>query len=218
MIFTLVLWAAIGIIITILFDFTEIPASLLRLTSYIWLMFIILQAGIGMAAVIARVSQLELKIADQILTKNELLEKYQGKGTEDDPILIQSQKYQFDPVEIRNSSLFIILRNCEIDKAFYVKCKNLFIEKCTFNKCNFGKCSNIIIKNCVVNQLLGLHQCHDMQIKQCTIQKLKLSYCHKNMIELCNINQISYNMSRDNIFEKNKIPTSELSKIKNSIS
>ena len=78
MIFTLVLWAAIGIIITLLSHFTELPESLLRLISNIWIMFIFLIGGIGMASFIVRTSQLEWKINDQILTKNEILEKYNG--------------------------------------------------------------------------------------------------------------------------------------------
>jgi len=218
MIFTLFLWAAIGIIMTLLSHFNQISESVLRLTANIWIMFIFLIMGIGMAAAIVRVSQLELKINDQILTKNELLEKYQGKGTEDDPILIQSQKFQTDTIEIQNSSLFIVVSNCEFDRAFYVKCKNITIEKCTFNECNFGKCSEIRIKNSLVNRLLGLFHYRDMLLKECTIQKFKLSYSHKNRIESCNIDQISYKVSRENLFEKNKIPASEFSKIKNSIS
>ena len=215
MIFTLVLWAAIGIIITLLSHFTELPESLLRLISNIWIMFIFLIGGIGMASFIVRTSQLEWKINDQILTKNEILEKYHGKGTEDDPIFIQSQKSKAATLEIRNSSLSIVVSNCEFDRASYIKCKNLTIEKCTFNECNFGKCSDIKINNSIVNRLLGLYKCHDMLLKKCTIQKLRLSFSYKNKIELCNINQIYYKVGKNNLFEKNKIPASELLKIKN---
>ena len=215
MIFTLVLWVAIGITITFLSHFTKLPESLLRLISNIWIMVIFLIGGIGMAAVITRLSQLELKIDDQILTKNELLEKYLGNGTEDDPILIQSQKSKADTLEILNSSVSIVVSNCEFDRAFYIKCKNLTIEKCTFNECNFGKCSDIKINNSVVNRLLVLYQCHDVLLKKSTIQKFRLSYSHKNRIEKCNIDQISYKIGKNNLFEKNKIPASELLKIKN---
>ncbi len=213
MIFILILCVAIGILMTILSPFTEIPESV---THYIWIIYIFLPGGFGMAAVIARWFELQFKMSDQNLTKNELLENYQGKGTEDDPILIQSQKFQSDTVEIRNSSLSIVFSNCEFDRAFYVKCKNLTIQNCRFNECNLGKCSDIKIKDCVVNRLLGLYQCHDMLIRECTIQEFRLSYSHKNVIKLCNINQISHTVSGGNLFERNKIPGSELSKINNS--
>ncbi len=47
-----------------------------------------------------------------------------------------------------------------------------------------------------------------MLLQELTIQKFRLSYSHKNIIE-------SYKVSRKNLFEKNKIPASELSKKKN---
>ena len=133
-------------------------------------------------------------------------EKWVGNGTYEKPFIIESTHSLSDKSVIKNSSLHIIIRNCEFDFLSLKRCKNIKFEGCIFETLGLSKCSEIEIKKCSFKITLEFRYCHNLYIQDCRIPFLIFSMCYENHFKTCTITQIYNYFSRANIFEEIDAP------------
>ena len=125
----------------------------------------------------------------------------QRTGTEDDPVIIeQSEKLPLSFV-VRNSSLFIEIRNVNIYYISLRTSRNILVKDCKLTRSELGHCSKIEYRNTVVSKSMSIYTTNNIQIKDCTIGKLKLNRSNSNIIKNCSIAKIKTTISKDNVFE-----------------
>ena len=109
-----------------------------------------------------------------------------GKGTKDEPFIINSLKGLSNQIWIKKSEVFIYLKNCNFNYIWLIKAQNITIENCTGD--------------------IYLHHCNNIEIKDNNIPTFKLNYSFNNKISNCSIDYVGNHFSRGNQFINNKIP------------
>lgn len=134
-------------------------------------------------------------------------EMWIGEGTSENPFIIDSIHSFSDNSIIKNTSLHILIRNCELNLLSLKKCKNFKFEKCTFDVLGLSKCSEMNVKNCSFKHSLEIRYGHNLQIQDSHIPFLIFSMCYENYFKSCTITKIFNYFSRANIFESINTPT-----------
>jgi len=133
-------------------------------------------------------------------------EKWVGNGTSENPFIIESSHSLSGKSVIKNTSLHILIRNCEFDFLSFKRCKNIKFEGCTFDVLGLSKCSEIKVKNCSFSHSLEVRYGHNLQIQDSHIPFLIFSMCYENHFKRCTIMKIYNYFSRANIFENINTP------------
>ncbi|MFW9872715.1 MAG: hypothetical protein ACFFG0_06390 [Candidatus Thorarchaeota archaeon] len=129
-----------------------------------------------------------------------------GSGTEDDPVIIEPSADLPKDFIIRNSNLYIHIKNCTIPHLTLEKCKNVMVEGCTLSICVLHKCLNITVKNSSISNFLTVYVSHGNIIEDVTINKLNIHHSNSNLVKKCKIDNIIYKFSKDNKFQGNIFP------------
>ncbi|MFX1478257.1 MAG: hypothetical protein ACFFCI_09000 [Promethearchaeota archaeon] len=141
-----------------------------------------------------------------------------GKGTKDDPFIIDGSVALPNSVEINESDAFIYLINCRISKLGITISKNITIKNSYIEQVWLSSCRDVRILNCL-NRTIGLEMSQNCVLDGCKIERGFSSWCSSyNVIKNCTIKKIwEYNIfgrCKDNVFENNKIPEKYLAKLK----
>lgn len=141
------------------------------------------------------------KYSENDLYQKAMDEKWAGNGTYENPFIVESNYSLSDKSIIKNTSLHILIRNCEFDFLTFKRCKNIKFEGCTFDVLGLSKCSEIKIKECSFKHSLEIRYGHNLQIQDSHIPFLIFSMCYENHFKTCTITKIYNYFSRANIFE-----------------
>lgn len=128
-------------------------------------------------------------------------ENWIGNGTLDNPYIIDSTHSFADKSVIKNSSLYILIKNCTFVSFILNRCKNLTFEQCTFEFLALSKSSKITLKNCSFKDSLELIYVNNSYIEDSFIPFLIFSMCYENHFKTCTVTRIYNHSSRANIFE-----------------
>jgi len=74
-----------------------------------------------------------------------VIEQWGGKGTSEEPFIIESDHSLPLRSIIKDSSFFIVVRNSTFISLTLNKCKNIRFERCIFEVLQLINCSDIII-------------------------------------------------------------------------
>ncbi len=140
-------------------------------------------------------------------------EQWSGKGTSEDPFIIESSHSFPHQTLLKDSALFILVKNCTFKYLALKRCKHVRFEGCVFAVLQLLKCSEIIITNCTFKMRLDLITSHDSYIRDSLIPFLRFGKSYKNHFKACTITQIANHFSRANIFEDINTPMQDFNNI-----
>jgi len=113
---------------------------------------------------------------------------YQGKGTKNDPIIINSiSSIPSHPILFRMKNLNIVLKNLELDDLGIYYSKNIIIENCSFRDINIYKSEAIEVKDSSISKSLSVSNCIKVSIDSSEIWQLKLN---RNLFSIYQNNHI----------------------------
>lgn len=128
--------------------------------------------------------------------------QWEGDGTARSPYIIENEHPFTQQTILKDTSLFIYIKNCSFKYLTLNRCKNIKFSGCTFEVLQLLKCSDIQIEDCRFNSKLDLTRSSNTQIFNSTIQMLYLFLCYENTFKICKISQIYNHFSRANTFEQ----------------
>ncbi|KKL19680.1 hypothetical protein LCGC14_2463060, partial [marine sediment metagenome] len=125
-------------------------------------------------------------------------EQWSGKGTSEEPFIIESDNSLPLRSIIKDSSFFIVVRNSTFISLALNKCKNIRFERCIFEVLQLINCSDIIINQCSFKLRLDLIRSHNSCNQNSFIPFLSFAMSYENRFKTCRITQIFNNFSRAN--------------------
>lgn len=134
-----------------------------------------------------------------------------GSGIKDDPIIIDSLidgSLNFDIVESDN---YIVIKNSTLLFLCLYYSKNISIINCKIRNLRLGNCENIHIEK-VVCRFIEICESHNCSLIESRSEKIILYKSHSNVFrnnEFWNLFYDTHMLSRNNIFEENKVPNPE---------
>lgn len=131
----------------------------------------------------------------------EQISSNKGDGTLENPILIETTSSLPKHLQIRESDLYIQIKDCVLNSLILKKCQNITISKCEFHDLKLEKSSTIEISDSKFNNALGLIKSQHIRIQDCNIKKLSLTLSHNNSISNCRIEDATNDFSRANTFK-----------------
>ncbi|MFW9990143.1 MAG: hypothetical protein ACFFC3_15980 [Candidatus Odinarchaeota archaeon] len=132
--------------------------------------------------------------SEEDIYKKAIDEKWPGNGTYEDPYIIEFIHSFSDGSVIKNSSLHILVRNCEFSSLSLKKCKNFRFEVCGLELLGLSKCSEIKVMNCSFKHSLKIRYGHNLQIQASYIPFLIFSMSYENYFKNCTITKILNHM------------------------
>jgi len=137
--------------------------------------------------------------------KIENFEKFgKGKGTQENPILIEPSEILPRYLKIEKSTYYIHFKDCTFDSLIIKKCQNVKIFRSTFGTLHLEKSSNIKIQECKFNETLTLLKSQRIKLDDCNINHFNLLYSYSNQITNCKLNSSMNQFSRANTFKEIK--------------
>ncbi|MFX1345170.1 MAG: hypothetical protein ACFFAI_08665 [Promethearchaeota archaeon] len=123
-----------------------------------------------------------IRITGKMLS--DLAEKYkwQGAGTENDPIIIDSIDESEEKLDIINSRRFTIFRNCIFQYIKIWNCNYITFEHCGFNWLYVTNCTQIRLIDCTILHL-EIYGSEHNYFKKCEIKKIYASDAPNNTFE-----------------------------------
>jgi hypothetical protein len=140
---------------------------------------------------------------------------YPGKGTESDPIQIDSKTlFPRDPIFHGSKSLHIVLNQLELPILGIYHCKKIEIRNCSFKDLFIENSEDISINGSTVSDLLYAKNCNNLLIDSTKIGILSL-YGNKESIfknnQIDNLEKNTKEKSKfNNVYKDNKISHSVL--------
>jgi hypothetical protein len=136
-----------------------------------------------------------------------------GTGDENDPVIIEPSENLPLSFVVRNSSLFIVIRNVDIYNISLRMSRNIVVKDCKLTNSHLANCSTIEYRNTIITKFMPIYNCNNIQVKDCKIGKLKFYQSNSNVIKNCTIAKIKTTRSNDNIFESISLPEAQLNKL-----
>ncbi|MFW9866509.1 MAG: hypothetical protein ACFFEN_10480 [Candidatus Thorarchaeota archaeon] len=135
-----------------------------------------------------------------------------GTGTKEDPIIIDSlidKSLNFDIVE---SEKYIVIKNSSLRFLCFYYSKNTSVINCKVRNLRLGNCENIHIEKVVCSfiEIVESHNCSLIESR--AEETISLYKSHNNIFRKCefwNFFTDFHMLSRNNIFEENKVPDPE---------
>ncbi len=113
---------------------------------------------------------------------------WKGKGTEDDPFIIENANILGQAFSIKKSSLYLSFIDCNFDHAQFNSCKNIILKNCTFETLLLKNSTKFDITNCFISDL-KLSLTKEISFYKTIIIKVSTQFKIKNIIfEDCQIN------------------------------
>lgn len=134
------------------------------------------------------------------------LSQSKGKGTLEDPYVIEPSERLPQHLQIRDSLYFVHFKNCNFNKLILKKCKNVKIIDCTSEVLQLDNCYNMQIRRSRFSTLLYMRKCFNNNIDGCSITLFDLIRSHENIIENCEISKAQNQYSSGNTFKNIQIP------------
>jgi len=112
----------------------------------------------------------------------------EGAGTMEDPLFIKNQEFP-KGIVIENSTKYIILKDCIVDKfsLSLKKSQNLTIQGGKYNNIIITGSSNIIITDSLIIKQLSLEKCQNTVFEGCTIDKIRVFRSARPIVNNCTI-------------------------------
>ncbi|MFX0024219.1 MAG: hypothetical protein ACFE9S_17970 [Candidatus Hermodarchaeota archaeon] len=113
---------------------------------------------------------------------------WKGKGTENDPFVIENANILGQAFSIKKCSLHISFIDCNFDHAQFDSCKNIMLKNCTFETLLLKNSMKFEINNCFVSDL-KLSRIKEISFCKTVIIGVSTKFKSKNIIfEDCQIN------------------------------
>jgi hypothetical protein len=113
---------------------------------------------------------------------------WKGKGTENDPFVIENANILGQAFSIKSCSLHISFIDCNFDNAQFDSCKNIVLKNCTFETLSLKKSMNFKINNCFITDL-KLSKIKEINFSKTVIIGVSTKFRIKKIIfEDCQIN------------------------------
>lgn len=146
------------------------------------------------------------RYSEKYLLQKALDNEWTGKGTTEDPYIIEN-KHPFPPQSIiKDTAIHINIKNCTFEILTLNRCKNIRFYACTFEVLELRKCSDILIGNCSFKVKLDLTRSRKVQTSDSLIPLLFLFLCYENHFKKCAISRVHNHFSRGNTFEQTETP------------
>ncbi|KKM26586.1 hypothetical protein LCGC14_1583290 [marine sediment metagenome] len=155
-----------------------------------------------------------IKYSKNDIYQKAISEQWSGKGTSEDPFIIEPVHSFPQQSIIKDSSFFILVKHCTFKYLTLNRCKNVRFEGCVFDELGLVNCSEVIVKNCSFKIRLDLIKSHNSCIQDSVIPFLHFVMCYEIRFKTCTITQIANNFSRANIFENIDTPVRDFNNIK----
>lgn len=143
-------------------------------------------------------------------------QNWEGKGTKDDPYLVNSGSIFPNVFSINNSDIWICFKKCNFNAVLLKNCKNVSFQDCTFEELGMRKCSYYVITDSTFKRTLAMSFCNEIKLDNTKMSILYLSLCFNNFFNNCSIYKIINISSRGNVFKNNEIPDEYIDTIKES--
>ncbi|MBY8986682.1 MAG: hypothetical protein KGD65_16535 [Candidatus Lokiarchaeota archaeon] len=121
------------------------------------------------------------------------LNKYGGKGTKENPILITKSDFFPEEPLIYKSKKYILLNKLVIDELELFKCKNIIIQECEFNVLTIWKSMILEIRNSTILSTLKIVKSVKITLDSSEINEFDSFSNSENIITDCNISKINQN-------------------------
>ncbi len=134
----------------------------------------------------------------------ELAEKlnWKGKGTEDDPFIINDPNPLPKEFLITYSELFIVIENCKWFGLGLLGVKNLKINNCIIRNLYLEYCSTLVLEQVKVKSLV-MKNCTEIVCLSCYLSEVELKLSTWNAFSNCILLRIYEDeFSGHNVFEK----------------
>jgi hypothetical protein len=125
----------------------------------------------------------------------------EGDGTIENPILIDPSSSFPENLQIRESDLYIQIKDCSIHTLILKNCKNVTISKCQFHDLRLEKSTIVEVDDSRFQKALVVLNSKFIKIKDCSINLLSLTHSHNNTISNCVIEDAMNEYSRANSFQ-----------------
>jgi len=110
---------------------------------------------------------------------------WNGKGTETNPIIIESIDGLPQIFSII-ADLYIKIKDCTFDHIILYTCQNISIEHCSFDKLGILKSSKVRVENSTLSNL-NLEYSNGNNFSECSIAKVKIVKSQANVFENCEL-------------------------------
>lgn len=128
---------------------------------------------------------------------------WNGKGTESNPIIIESIDGLPQIFSII-ADLHVKIKDCTFDHVILYNCQNISIENCSFNTLGVVKSSKILVKSSTLSNL-NLEYSNDNNFKECSIAKANNVRSQANIFENCTITNQVKRVLEEGLFELSKV-------------
>lgn len=129
----------------------------------------------------------------------------QGSGSTLDPIVIDDSLHLPKRVSIKDYNLYFSFENLQLIKLYIENCENFTFSNCEIDLIRMNSCSNIKFIECSIPRDLKLKECQNINFEKCLVKKAIVFKSDDNTLKDCLIIQLSVWMSKNNIYESNKI-------------
>ncbi|MFW9896474.1 MAG: hypothetical protein ACFFD7_11770 [Candidatus Thorarchaeota archaeon] len=128
-----------------------------------------------------------------------------GKGTKEDPIIIEKQDIIPNQMKILNSNYYIHLKDCSFNLLYLDKCQRIKISNCIFDSIQLEKSAYLNISDSKVNELIFVRKCTNIQVDNTIISKLELIKSYDNTFNKGSIEEAVNTYSAGNVFSNIKL-------------
>lgn len=128
-----------------------------------------------------------------------------GSGTLQNPIIIDNSLNLPNRVSIKDYNLHFNFKNLQLTKLYVENCKDFTFSNCEIDRIRMSSCSNINFTECSIPRELKLKECKNFNFKTCLIRKATVFKSNDIGLKDCLIIRLTDWMSKNNIFESNKI-------------
>jgi len=127
---------------------------------------------------------LEITCQEEYLLQLARQFNWEGKGTEEEPIIIASSEGLAKEFRILQSNIYIRFKDCKFDIIWLRECQNIRFENISFKKLILEKNSNIKFFECDI-PFLSLSDSQDNYFERCTIESTYSVRSNVNVFRNC---------------------------------
>jgi hypothetical protein len=128
-----------------------------------------------------------------------------GSGSIQDPVVVDNFLHLPKRVTIRDYNLHFTFKNLSLRKLLIDGCENFSFFNCEIDRLRLISCSNIKFAGCRIPRHFRLKECDNINFKGCLVRDSIIFKSNDIVLEKCVVIQLTEWMSKNNIFESNKI-------------
>jgi len=132
-------------------------------------------------------AKINLEYSEQDLQDFAIKHNWEGNGTKESPYIIENMNGLAEMFCIKNSRLYILIKNGTFKYLFFIACQNISIEDCSFLRLTLKKCQSIRIESSTIRNF-GLWRTKNNLFSNCNITKIFINFLSKmNNFKNCTI-------------------------------